>query len=407
MHLHPEKIPSLLLLPVFLLALAAGVWAQTATALDGNAAGDEGIRFVCQPGQLERIGSEMAGYLAALGIASDLVVTRADAAQGTLTFTLNTPRDDTDTLNLKDRPELKIRDEVVTLPARGGKTRTVRTVSKKEIVLAMLQHGRLTEFKGGNCRIGALKDHVGVRQNTVAWAEKMDLVWPDGGFADWNGSYWKYGKPRPGVPLHAALNDLFSHQHKYAIGCYTAAKIVMIQGVLDYYRRIARDNTMQKRVEARLWTDQEPLVGIEPGAMWSFEADFDPRERARPGKILRIAYGIAARNFIPGDWAYLRNTDPVSARKVGYEGSNAIYLGRNRLVDLYNDHGHFYTVEQKLDEVYQWRNGVFSRSRDAAKIKPLSRQEMEALRNTPERGGLLMDFRVSHYLFGADGSPQM
>jgi hypothetical protein len=131
--------------------------------------------------------------------------------------------------------------------------------------------------------------------------------------------------------------------------------------------------------------------------MWSFEKDFDANELSRPGKILQIQYGVAAKNFVPGDWIYVLNTDPVSSQKTGYEGSNAIYLGRNMFDDYYNDNRHSYTYRQKLDEVHQWRNGVFSRSRDAEKIRPISGEDLEHLGKPPAEGGLVMDFRVFPY----------
>ena len=60
---------------------------------------------------------------------------------------------------------------------------------------------------------------------------------------------------------------------------------------------------------------------------------------------------------------------------------------------------------EKLDEVYQWRNGVFSRSRDAAKLKPLSKQAFEQMGLTPEQGGMVMGYRLVPYLFGYESLP--
>ncbi len=364
-------------------------------AAGADAPGDEGIRFACPPSQLEKIEVGMEPYLASLDIDSAWVVKKAVRAANTLVYTLNTPREDTNTLDLKDRPELGIREHIAyLLPAPNGKTRKVSTVSKKEILLALLQHGRLTEFKGADCDIEVLKDHVGIRQNIVAWAENLEWGWPDGNSATWNKKYWKRGTPRRGVPLHVAVADVFLRQDKYSIGCYTATKLAMLQGVLDYFRRIKRDRAQTKQVEDRLLADREPLVGIEPGKMWDFETDFDPKERGRPGKILTIRYGVAPKNFVPGDWMYFLNTDPVTRKKTGYEGSNAIYLGRGRFDDYYNDNGHSYTFKEKLDEVFQWRNGVFSRSRDRARIKPLTPPELERLTRTPAEGGIVTDLRV-------------
>lgn len=371
------------------------------------ASADEGIRFTCAPNSLGRIESGMAAYLADLKIDPGWVVKKADLTRGTLVYTLNTPEDDADTLHLKERPEYAIHEQIVRLPMRNGKTRKVSTVSQKEILLALLQHGRLTEFSGGNCTLEALKELVGVRQNIVAWSENLDWVWPDGGPAEWNAKYWRDGTPLPGVPLQVALDDAFHQPHKYSIGCYTAAKLIMVQGILDYFRRVEKRPSRRKLIEARLAFDRDPLLNVEPGKMWSFEKDFDPGELSRPGKLLQIQYSVAPRNFVPGDWAYLLNTDPVSARKTGYEGSSAIYLGRNKFNDDYNDNGHAYTYREKLNEVYQWRNGVFSRTRDGAKARLLSREDFERLSKPPAEGGLVMDFRVFPLFFAQDGLPEL
>lgn len=363
-----------------------------------------GIRFACGSGQLNHIAADMTVYLRSLHIPAKLVHKQTDRASGTLLYTLNTPADDFNTLNFKDRPGWHLHDAPVTLPDRHG-VKHLRTVSKKEIVLALLQHGRLTEFGGTACDIEALKDHVGIRQNTVAWAEHLTWVWPDGDAAQWNERYWTQGTPKPGIPLHEALNDVFLNQQQYAIGCYTATKLVVIQGVLDYYRRIKRSPAHLQLIEARLLADHEPLTGIEPAQMWDFEKDFDPQETNRPGKLLKIKHGVMPLNFVPGDWSYFLNTDPVSYEKTGYEGSNAIYLGRNKFDDYYNDHHHSYTYFQKLDEVYQWRNGVFSRARDFAKIKPLSATDVARLSQRPADGGLLKSLRVTPYFFAYEELP--
>lgn len=360
---------------------------------------NEGVSFSCDANRLTLIKANMGAYLASLGINESLIVSRIDSLNGALIFTLNTPQDDSETLLLKQRPEYAIRDSIVQLIGKSGKVRKVVTVSKKEILLALLQHGRLTEFSGVNCDLNVLKQQINIRQNIVAWSENLNWVWPDGGPAEWNEKYWHRGTPLPNVTLSTAFSDVFNNQHKYAIGCYTAAKLVMVHGALDYYHRVNRNEAQQKRFKDQLMSDQDPLVDVEPGRMWSFEKDYDPKKLSHPGKILTIQYHIAPRNFVPGDWAYMVNTDPVSSMKTGYEGSNAIYLGRNKFVDFYNDNHHAYTYQQKLDGVYQWRNGVFSRSRDFAKIKPLSKGDYEQLSKSPLNGGLVLDFRVYPIIF--------
>jgi hypothetical protein len=145
------------------------------------------------------------------------------------------------TLSLAERPELAIKEEAVLVPAKNNKTRKLNTVSKKEILLALLHPGRLTEFRGKACDVQALVDHVGIRQNTVIWAEVLEWGWPEGGPAKWNSRYWVNGTPKLRTPLHKALNDMFFEQGKYEIGCYAATKVVFAQGALDYYRRVKGD----------------------------------------------------------------------------------------------------------------------------------------------------------------------
>lgn len=400
---------SLLLLSMFAAVQAQAEMQNTApgAAEKRSQSQDEGIRFSCKPGQLPKVEAAMDAYLASLEIAPDLVVKKMQPDKGRLIYTLNTPPDDTNTLDFTKRPEFKLAEELVNLPQQDGSSKIIYTVSKKEIVLALLQHGRLTQFKGKACDIAALQDNVAIRQNTVAWAQHLTWVWPDGERAEWNEKYWHRGTPKPGVALSVALNDVFMNQDKYAIGCYTATKLVVVQGILDYYSRIKKSPSQLKLVEDRLMHDKDPLVGIEPARAWDFEKDFDPHDLDHPGKLLKVKEGVRPMNFVPGDWAYFLNTDPVSYEKTGYEGSNAIYLGRNKFDDYYDDNNHSYSYYQKLDEVYQWRNGVFSRSRDFAKIKPLTPQDVERLSKRPAEGGLLKSIRIMPYQFAYEDLPQL
>jgi len=367
----------------------------------------DGVRFTCDPAQLDVLLPAMTAYLHLQGIDSSWITRELDSQAGMVRYALTTSASDTDTLSLSARPEYAIHDEVVSLPVAGGKMREVATVSQKEIILALFQHGRLTEFPRSACNVEAFRDHVRARQNIVAWAESLEWAWPNGGAARWNKRYWNEGTPHPGVPVHAAVNDAFLNQSSYAIGCYTATKLLVEQGVLDYYHRVKKDSKTAAAISARLLADSEPLVNLEPGVMWDFETDYDTAETTRPGKLLRVQYGVAPGNFVPGDWSYFLNTDAASYEKTGYEGSNAVYLGRNRFDDYYNDNNHYYNYKEKLDEVWQWRHGVFSRSRDADKIQLLTAEELAILSKTPREGGLLQDFRVYPYFFGFEALPKI
>ncbi|MES2237028.1 MAG: hypothetical protein V4500_04640 [Pseudomonadota bacterium] len=364
-------------------------------ALTNNDHSEEGIKFSCGKEQLQDVEREMLAYLNQLGIPPALVNHKLSPNAKNAIFQLTTPPDDISTVDLRFRPEMEISDQLISLPSRHGKPTTVLTVSEKEIVLSLMQHGRLTEFSGDQCSFQVFRDHVGIRQNIVAWAENIEWNWPEGKRARWNKRYWKKGTPLPDVSMSKAVADAFLNQEKYSIGCYTATKLVMIHGVLDYYARIKNSPAGLTEIEQRLMADDnDPLVRIEPRAVWAFEEDFDASELWQKGKLLEMRYNIPARNFVPGDWGYILNTDPITAKKIGYEGSNAIYLGRGKFDDYYNDHNHSYLFREKLDEVYQWRNKVFSRRRDIAKVRPLTERDIEKLEATPEKGGLVMDMRV-------------
>ena len=359
-----------------------------------------GLVFNCPADNSPTLADALKSYFQSLGVGEDIYSQTVDEASGALQFTLRDRAGGTDTLSLIHRLDYDLKETLIELPSSEKIARTVVTVSQKEILLALLQHGRTTRFNGQSCSAQALIDVIGVRQNTVAWSESLKFVWPDGEYARWNSQYWRHGDLKAHVALHAAVADVFMHPQKYSIGCYTATKLVIIQGVLDYYRRIKNDVVTAQAIEARLMQDGEPLSNIEPGAAWYFEQNPSPENQTSAGKLVFLEQDVAADNFVPGDWTYFLNTDPVSYQKTGYEGSNAIYLGRGKFDDYYNDNNHSYTYQEKLLEVYQWRHNVFSKERDVAKIHPLTAAEIRALGQTPENGGLQLDLRMTPYAFG-------
>jgi hypothetical protein len=365
----------------------------------------EGLQFVCDSANASVLKSDLAAYFKSLDIPPDLVVPREDANgdQHLLSYVLRGTGISSDTLGISRDPRFAVANERVALPGKNGIIQFREVASRKEIVLALLHPGRLTRLGPAGCSVAALQDHVGARQNIVAWASQLEWQWPDGEYAAWNEKYWDSGTPKLDVPLHAALNDAFLNQDAYAVGCYAATKLVIAQGVLDYYRRIKQDPHLTSLVEKRLLSDREPLVNVEPGEMWSFEPGYTPEKEPRKGKLVELARNVAPHNFVPGDWIYILNTDPTTYQKRGYEGSNAIYLGQGKFDDYYNDNQHAYTYLQKLDEVYQWRNGVFSRSHDAEKIRFLSQDELDLLGKSPKSGGLVLSYRAIPRL--PDASP--
>lgn len=301
------------------------------------------------------------------------------------------------TLDLRSRPRLWLGQDTLPKPVPGiGSPLSVPTpvVSLKEIFLAFAHIGRATMLRPEHAHFKTFLTHMQQRQSTALWAQRIVWHWPDGGYSRWNPTFWDKGTPRSRAGTYKAYLDALVNPQKYAIGCYTAAKLTLGLGLLDNAYRLNPNRALQRRTLSALWLNQDPLVGIEPSSIWSFEPGYDSAAPVLPGKTHVAQWVDHPRHMVPGDWVYIFNTDPTTYAKTGYEGSNAIYLGGGRFSDYYNDHGYSYAFEEKLDDVYQWRNEVFSRRRHFDRAQVLSKSQLAALENTPTKGGLLLDWRV-------------
>jgi hypothetical protein len=355
-----------------------------------------GLIFECGADKRNQLKSELNAYQQELGVNASVYELHESGTR--LRVSLKDPSV-YGTLYLRWDPKYNITEERISLPTAKGLTE-IETVSKKEILLALMHQGRETVFAGNACHIDALKEHVQIRQMIVAWSEHLHWSFPDGSSAKWNQQYWDQGNLKPGASLDKAMRDFFIQPDKCSIGCYTATKIVIIQGILDYFRRVKKDDAMADAIINRLKSDDDVLVGIEPGAMWSFQKPINPEEQKRLGKLLKIQAQVAPMNFIPGDWVYFVNTDKDSSEKDGYEGSNSIYMGRASFDDFYNDNEHHYLYNEKIQNIYNWRNGVFSRSRDYQRVRTLSAEQVHQFGLSPEEGGFLLKNRAIPYFFG-------
>jgi hypothetical protein len=355
-----------------------------------------GLIFECGADKRNQLKSELNAYQQELGV--DASVYEVHESGTRLRLSLKDPSV-YGTLYLRWDPKYNITEERISLPTAKGLAE-IETVSRKEILLALMHQGRETVFAGNACHIDALKEHVQIRQMIVAWSEHLHWSFPDGSSAQWNQQYWDQGNLKPGASLDKAMRDFFIQPDKCSIGCYTATKIVIIQGILDYFRRVKKDDAMADAIINRLKSDDDVLVGIEPGAMWSFQKPINPEEQKRLGKLLKIQTQVAPMNFIPGDWVYFVNTDKDSSEKDGYEGSNSIYMGRASFDDFYNDNEHHYLYNEKIQNIYNWRNGVFSRSRDYQRVRTLSAEQVHQFGLSPEEGGFLLKNRAIPYFFG-------
>ncbi len=152
-----------------------------------------------------------------------------------------------------------------------------------------------------------------------------------------------------------------------------------------------------------------PLEDPEPGYIWSDFRTATPEELNRKeGKFLEAVTQVAKLNFVPGDWAYFKNTDYHSSEVPGLEGSNGIYLGGNKFGNFYHDSfdrttlpSPPYTTEQKASLVASW-------GRKVPEGKELSKEEVRRQMEPPDRdrdgyfifqGGYLLTHRLTPRVF--------
>ena len=346
------------------------------------------LTFKCEtPSKTILIEQKFFAKMHDLGISPHYLISSRDGTQ----FKISISFDEVNTLQIFNSPYFKIKPEKLTVNGR-----TVDTVAKKEIALAYLYKGRESSFEGEECGLNNFSDALELRQKIVAYAQNLSWGWPDGGPAKWNNSFWNKGTPLNKKLTFKALSDALANQVAYEICCYTATKLVYAQAYADFYKNNKRS---PQTILSVLWSDNDPLVDIEPDLFWKFEPDFEEQPNYAPGKLLQMQDNVHPLNYIPGDWVYFWNTDPVTYQKTGYEGSNAIYLGSNKFNDYYNDNEGSYSFEEKLDELFQWKNGVFSRSRHLNKIKPKNIKDLYKGATSPEEGGYIIPNRLVPRIF--------
>ena len=185
---------------------------------------------------------------------------------------------------------------------------------------------------------------------------------------------------------------------------------------MDYYKNIKKDPTLLKEIEERLNSNGDPVSGIDP----DFDVDNNTRfengeslgEASRvtgTGKVVDGLFKVSPNNFVPGDWAYFLNTDRKSYDIRGYEGSNSIYLGRDKFDDYYYEHGGSYSKQEKLEEIYNWRflDPKTESYPPGFTPPPLTENQRKDLNRYPHEGGVVENYRWVPFFFGADPLPPL
>ena len=103
----------------------------------------EGLVFECDETKIKRIETQLNQYFNKLNIEEEFF--HKELQKNSIRFNLKNNTPDTSTLYIRWEPKYKIEDEIVYLPTSTGQKEVI-TVSKKEILLALMQSGRKTIF---------------------------------------------------------------------------------------------------------------------------------------------------------------------------------------------------------------------------------------------------------------------
>jgi hypothetical protein len=122
--------------------IAALVWSCQALACHAT------LSFDCPGTDLNGLAKSLGQYFQSLGVSPDAYTAHLDVSNATLQIVYVDLIHGTDTLGLIHQVGLDLREELIQMPSEGSKPRTVVTVSKKEILLALLQSGRISELLG-------------------------------------------------------------------------------------------------------------------------------------------------------------------------------------------------------------------------------------------------------------------
>lgn len=333
---------------------------------------DGGILFSnCPTDAKEALLRELPSYFSENGI--DKSWYSLDSLSGGLNVALNTPKHDTGTLDLCEREKYGIVSLSETYKGESGNVR-IRIPSKKEILLAMMQHGRTSEFENAFCSVAALNEHIEIRQNTVRWGKTAEWEFAEYRKVVKNTKLWNESvldwTVKPGTKAEDAVLDMFLGDDNYKLGCTKAVDAIEAQGPIDHFMR--KCQTPIKVAAMRRLMGNEPVNDVED-------------------KYLKKVHGVDPRNWIPGDWGWIRNTHEKSSDMKGFEGSNIVYGGCGGFIGYYKNNPASRPLESKVARVYNWR---FLAPGEEESNREVSSELLETLVKDPSENGLLRHVRL-------------
>lgn len=355
-----------------------------------------GVVFQGQAADIARVNAQMKQLLTQLGWGASQVNIHQSPQDSWIGFSLNSPDHDTDTFSLVREASLGSAPETISYVDRRGVQKTLALVSQKEILAAMLKPGRLFVFGGAHCSVEKLQEHLAIRQNIVYWGSRTDWVFPEDKIYRYNtGQFWETMTGddwtlKPGIRAGQAIADAFTGKFDYQIGCTSACRFIATHGVLDYFHRVQASTATMSRLEQML-DPRRPFMELTP------TVDRDGTYRTH-GRLFERQFNVPWNHWVPGDWGWIKNTDPKSSEELGSEGCNIIYAGGGTFVNYYPERPPK-TLDESIRRVYGWQFGL---EEGELQISP---ETVRRLRQDPRDGGMLRDVRDVPKLYGSSPAP--
>ncbi|MCY2996410.1 MAG: hypothetical protein NTY19_52465 [Planctomycetota bacterium] len=215
---------------------------------------------------------------------------------------------------------------------------------EQEILLALLRSPIPYVFPS----YGELASAVRIRMNIVEATRKTGMTFGTGE-AVRPTDYWRYDEDQgfllvPGQSLVTALRVATQpggSETTYTFSCRRAVEFIVLLAVAEELQTCNPD--LYRKLTQQFQT--RAIKGEE------FETVF-----LRP--IGSASKPFPLWFFVPGDWVWFKNPDPVSAEIPGFEGSHTIYLGGGLVPDFWSE-GETSHLTMKYLRIFYWRQGVF------------------------------------------------
>lgn len=227
------------------------------------------------------------------------------------------------TLKVKPGLQLDTRGVAVTQVGNVYKGRRVTHGSlENEVFSALLASPREFTIDGDtNQAVEAnLAKHIFARLGIVDFASKKRYKFGAGASFRMNPKYWVVSPQgigvKPGVDPQKAMDDLNVEPDAYVIACLAATLL-----------------TMQGGSRSTLRTDQS----------------------------------TDTKDWVPGDWGYVRNTKFPPGGTVGLEGENLIYAGSGKFWGHFTATNEYKALQEWCDQVKGWHGGA---DIDSARTRP-------------------------------------